>query len=122
MRRLGIALIAALFSCAWFGASSALAATAQTITFPPPPVSPELVSDTWTPGPTSDSNLTVAVTLDGSSTGCSLAGGLVTFTAPGTCIVDANQPGNGTYAPAAQVQQVVSVTKKPQTISFPAPP
>ena len=40
---------------------------------------------------------------------CSISGATVTFTAVGTCAVDANQAGNATYAAAAQVQQSFSV-------------
>lgn len=52
---------------------------------------------------------TVAITLDKSSTGCSLSDGKVTFTGAGTCVVDFNDPGNSTYAAAAQVQQSIKV-------------
>ena len=33
------------------------------------------------------------------------------FDAAGTCVVDFNQAGNGTYAPAAQAQRTITVTK-----------
>ncbi len=64
---------------------------------------------TYTITATSSSGLTVAFTLDGSSTGCSLAGSVVTFTAAGTCRIDANQAGNVDYNGATQVQQVITV-------------
>jgi hypothetical protein len=64
---------------------------------------------TYTITATSNSGLTVAFTLDGSSTGCSLAGSVVTFTAAGTCRIDANQAGNVDYNGATQVQQVITV-------------
>jgi hypothetical protein len=63
----------------------------------------------------------VVLTIDVSSTsGCTIDGtGKVTFSAPvGNCIVDANQAGDATHAPAAQVQQVIGVGGDPQTISF----
>jgi len=36
----------------------------------------------------------------------------------GTCTIDANQPGNGTYIAAAQVQQSVTVVRQSQTVAF----
>jgi hypothetical protein len=61
----------------------------------------------------------VAFTIDAaSSTVCSIAGKTVSFTAVGTCMIDANQAGNATYAAAPQAQQSFSVGKGSQTISF----
>ena len=51
----------------------------------------------------------VAITLDKTSTGCSLSSSKVTFTGQGTCVVDFNDPGNTTYAAAAQVSQSIRV-------------
>ena len=90
----------------------------QIVTFGTTPPSPAHVGSTYTPTATSTSGLTVVITLDGASTGCTLTGGLVTLTAPGTCVVDANQAGNSTYSPAAQVQQSLTVTKAPQVVTF----
>ena len=49
---------------------------------------------TYTPTATATSGLAVTITLDGTSTGCTLNAGVVGFTAGGTCVVDANQAGN----------------------------
>jgi hypothetical protein len=38
-----------------------------------------------------------------------VSGSTVTFSAAGTCIIDANQAGNATYAAAPQVQQIIKV-------------
>ncbi len=38
-----------------------------------------------------------------------MSGALVTFTGAGACVLDANQAGNGTYSPAPQVQQPITV-------------
>ena len=57
----------------------------------------------------------------GSPDVCSVSGSTVTFSAPGTCVIDANQAGNGQYAPAPQAQQVIAV-KEGQTISFTSTP
>ena len=52
---------------------------------------------------------------------CAVSGNTVTYTAAGSCVVDANQAGNGSYADAPQVQRTITVSKKPQSISFTAP-
>jgi serine/threonine protein kinase len=52
---------------------------------------------------------------------CVISGRTVTYTIAGPCVIDANQAGNGTYAAAPQAQQMITVTGKPQSISFTAP-
>jgi hypothetical protein len=52
---------------------------------------------------------TVAITLDGSSSGCSLSGGTVSFTGAGTCVIDFNQAGDADYLAAPPVQQSIMV-------------
>ncbi|HEV3212229.1 MAG TPA: hypothetical protein VGZ03_02420 [Acidimicrobiales bacterium] len=68
----------------------------------------------------------VTLTIDASSTsGCTLnaATSLVTFSGPaGSCTVDANQAGNAGYLDAPQAQQVISVGRAPQTITFTSAP
>jgi hypothetical protein len=51
---------------------------------------------------------------------CSLSGNTVSFTAPGPCIVDANQAGNANYLPAPQAQQSFTIGQASQSISFPS--
>ena len=63
----------------------------------------------YTPSATATSQDKVAITLDKTSTGCSLSLSKVTFTGQGTCVVDFNDPGNTTYAAAAQVSQSIRV-------------
>ena len=85
----------------------------QTVSISNPP------SKGWQYGPTyavstgSTYGLTVTLTLDATSTGCSLSGGsgtgTITFTGAGTCVIDANQPGNVDAYPAPQVQQSIPV-------------
>jgi hypothetical protein len=53
---------------------------------------------------------------------CTLSGTTVTYTAAGSCVVVASQAGNGRYADAPQVRRTITVKKKPQAISFFAPP
>jgi hypothetical protein len=74
---------------------------------------------TYSPTATSTSGLTVAITVDSSSSSvCAISGGVVSFNGVGTCTLDANQAGNGTYNAAAQLQQAFTVAKGNQTISF----
>ncbi len=90
----------------------------QSVAFTSSAPSPALVGGpTYTPSASATSGLAVTLTLDASSTGCALAGGAVTFTAIGTCVLDADQPGNSSYAPAAQVQQSISIVAT-QSIAF----
>jgi hypothetical protein len=69
------------------------------------------VGDTYTPTATASSGLTVALTIDSSSSSvCSISAGTVTYTTSGTCTIDANQSGGSNYNAAAQVQQAFNVS------------
>jgi hypothetical protein len=63
----------------------------------------------YSPGATATSKDAVAKTLASMSTGCSIAFGKVTFTGVGTCLIDFNDPGNGAFAAATEVQQSIKV-------------
>jgi hypothetical protein len=52
---------------------------------------------------------------------CTVSGATVTYTGAGSCVVDANQAGNGRYPSAPQVQRTIKVNPIPQSISFTAP-
>jgi len=61
----------------------------------------------------------VTFTIDAASTPtCSMTGSVVSFTAAGTCTIDANQAGNAMYLAAGQAQQSFAVGKNDQTITF----
>ncbi len=75
----------------------------------------------YTPTATASSGDKVVITLDKNSSGCSLTSGKVTFTGSGTCVVDFNDPGNNTYAAAAQVTQSITVHSS-NNISLSTPP
>ena len=91
----------------------------QTITFTSTNPSPVTAGGaTYTPTATATSGLAVTITLDGTSTGCTLSAGVISFTAGGTCVVDANQAGSTNWNAATQVQQSITVNKANQTISF----
>ena len=71
------------------------------------------------------SGLPVRLTVASSSSGvCSISGGssaspaTVSYVAAGSCVIDANQSGNGTYAAAAQKTQTLTVRLNPETITF----
>ena len=53
---------------------------------------------------------------------CTVSGATVTYTAAGSCVIDANQAGNGRYAAAPQVQRTITVNGISQAIFFIAPP
>ena len=65
---------------------------------------------TYTPTATATSSLAVTFTIDASASSvCSISGGIVSFNAVGTCVINANQAGNANYKPATQVQQSFAV-------------
>ncbi len=87
--------------------------TSQTIAFTSTAPAPTVGGPTYTPTATATSGLSVAFSIDATSTAgaCSIASGVVSFTGAGTCLIDANQPGNANYSAAPQVQQSVTVSK-----------
>jgi hypothetical protein len=75
---------------------------------------------------TASSGLPVTLAIDATASSvCSISGSAsgstVSFLANGTCVIDANQPGDATFNPAPQVQQSFAV-KTDQTISFTSSP
>jgi hypothetical protein len=78
---------------------------------------------TYSVSATASSGLPVAFSADASSAGiCTVSGSTVSFVGMGTCTIDANQPGNGSYQAAPQVQQSFAVGLASQTISFTSTP
>ena len=60
----------------------------------------------YAPVAVASSNLPVELSIDASSVNvCAINNGVVSFVGAGTCVIDANQPGDGTFAAAQQVQQ-----------------
>jgi YDG domain len=93
-------------------------ATPQTITFD------AIASTTKTYGDsavtvyaTSSSALPVTFSTTASSSVCTIAGDVVTFTGPGSCDVTANQAGDMTYAPAAPVTQTFTINPASLTLT-----
>lgn len=71
------------------------------------------VGKQFTPTARSTSGLPVTLSLDATSTGCSFVGGVVTYEAVGTCVINANQPGDGTTPADPQVQRKIRVYECP---------
>ena len=94
----------------------------QAITPSTPPTGVVVGSPTYTPSGTGGaSGSPVVVTLDPLSSGCALSGGVVTFPAVGTCLVDFNQAGSANYNAAPQLQQSIVIGKGAQAIAFSPP-
>jgi hypothetical protein len=85
---------------------------AQTINFTSTaPGSATVGGPTYTPTATATSGLAVTITIDASASSvCSISGGVVSFNAVGTCVINANQAGDANYKPATQVQQSFPVS------------
>jgi hypothetical protein len=72
---------------------------------------------------TASSGLAVTFSIAAGSAGvCTLAGATVSLTGAGTCTINADQAGNGTYLAAPQVQQSFTISLRTQTISFASTP
>ena len=113
--------------------SSALAldvsAAAQTITFTSTaPSNAQAFGPPYTVTATASSGLPVSLSIavdSASATVCTLTGSVVSFVAPGTCNILANQAGNGVFDPAPQALQSITVTPltgTAQTIYFTSTP
>lgn len=104
-----------------------VALAAQSIAFTSQPPSQPRPGATYTvaaTGGASGNPIRFAVDPSSGAGVCSVAGAVVTLAAAGTCAIDANQAGNGQYAPAAQVAQrfdVFVVTSAPTTASGTVP-
>jgi PKD domain len=95
---------------------------AQSIKFTSSPPASAIVSGpTYQASAEATSGLPVSLTVDASSSSvCSVTGSTVSFIGAGTCTIDANQSGNGTYSTGAQAQQSFSVAPAPLPPASPA--
>ena len=100
--------------------SFAVGTGSQTISFTSTaPSNATVGGPTYTVTATATSGLPVTFTIDAAaSTVCTIAGATVSFIGIGTCVINANQAGDGTFNPAPQVQQSFAVGTGSQTISF----
>jgi len=78
---------------------------------------------TYDVGAGATSGLPVTLSIDSSSTsGCTISGATVSYGGgTGTCVIDANQPGNGSYLAAPQVTQSFMVSPAPLSITASSP-
>jgi hypothetical protein len=85
--------------------------TEQTVSFTSTaPTGAAYQSATYAVTASASSGLSVQLTIDATATSvCSIAGSTVSFIGTGTCVVNADQPGNATYDAAARVQQTFAV-------------
>jgi Pro-kumamolisin, activation domain/Bacterial Ig-like domain (group 3) len=95
--------------------SFSVGSASQTITFP------AIASFSWSGGSatlaaTASSGLPVTYSV--TSGPCAVSGSTLTATAAGSCIVAADQAGNGTFTAAAEVTGTVTVTQAGQVITF----
>jgi hypothetical protein len=96
-------------------------AATQTITFGANP-GPVTYSPSGTVAVSAAASSTLPVTFTSGSPGvCSVAGSTVTIITAGSCLINANQAGNGTFAAAPQVQQTIAITQATQAITAFAP-
>ncbi len=88
-------------------ATIAVQSLAQTVTFSTTAPQDAVYGGSYTPAASASSGLLVSFTIDDSSApgACALSGTTVDFTGTGSCVIDANQSGNSSYAAAPQVQQ-----------------
>jgi hypothetical protein len=69
------------------------------------------------------SGLPVTFSATASSAGiCTVSGATVSLVGAGTCTLNANQAGNGSYLPAGQAQQSFAVGRGSQTITITSTP
>ena len=96
---------------------------AQTISFTSSAPAGAVYGGSYDVSATSTSGLPVTLSIDASSdaNACSVSGGVVTFTGVGLCVIDANQGGNISWAPA-QEQQSFQIGPAPQTVSITSSP
>jgi len=83
----------------------------QAIMFTSTPPSPGVVGGSYTvtaSGGGSGNPVTFSID-PRSGSACSISGSAVTFTGPGSCVIDANQAGNANYQAAPAAQQTVTV-------------
>jgi hypothetical protein len=112
----GLGTCHVLFNDAGNGAFAAAAQVEHTITVhsgnyikASTPPAAGTIHGTYSASATATSGDSVVITLSSVSTGCTIDKAKVTFTANGICRVDFNDAGNGAYAAATEVQQVITV-------------
>ncbi|MFZ1062495.1 MAG: hypothetical protein WAN30_03395 [Acidimicrobiales bacterium] len=93
---------------------------ANSISASTPPSNAYVGGSTYSPSATSTFG-TPTITLDGTSTGCALNAGVVSFTSQGECVIDFNVAGTANYD-SASLQQSITVSKGTNVITPSTPP
>ncbi len=85
---------------------------AQQVAFVTPPPAAPAIGQTYRPLASATSALPVTISVDPASTSgvCTLAGGVVTVTGLGSCVLDATQGGDAAWAPALEARQSFAVS------------
>ena len=100
--------------------SVTVAQATQTVAFTSAAPVGAVVGGSYTPAASATSGLAAVISVDTASSGvCAMASGVVSFTAPGTCTLNADQPGDANHTAAPQVQQAVAVTAAPSVPGAP---
>ncbi len=95
---------------------------AQSVAFTTTVPSSPIAGGSYTPRATATSGLTPTIAITtGESTVCSLANGVVTFIAKGSCTVTARQSGDANFLPADSATQTIAVGTLNQAITFTQP-
>src|SRR5699024_7108765 len=91
----------------------------QTITFTSPAPTDPVVGGTHVPEATATSALPVTMSVDPTTdAACTMADGTVTFTAVGTCVIRADQPGDADWNPAEPVTRTIAVGHRTATVTI----
>lgn len=93
----------------------------QTVSFTSTAPSDAVVGGaTYRPTATASSRQPVTITVDSSAVGiCSINDGIVTYSSPGLCVLNANQAGSADFNAAPQVQQTFPIAPAPPPSSPP---
>lgn len=86
-----------------------IAVSSANVIYPSTPPSAGTINGTYDLSASATSKDAVAFSLDVTSTGCSISKNVVTFTGNGFCKINFNDPGNGAFAGASQIQQIITV-------------
>ncbi len=100
-----------------------VALASQAVAFASTPPSPAYTGTTYTPtvsGGASGSPVTLSIDVSSTPGVCSLAGGQVVLSAPGTCVLDADQAGTFQYQPGHASQTLQAVLPPPPVVTVPA--
>ncbi len=109
------------YTFSYFAGSLTVTKADQTVAFDGSAPAGAAVGGSATQTATATSGLTAVITVDAATTNsaCSVTGGTtVNFLAAGTCVLAANQAGNGNWNAAPEVTRTFTIGQAAQTITF----